>query len=101
QRDCDGIENQDIQFMLQGLRNGCPVHVRAQDDDRVATLRSNGTDHVSYLGRSYLSEREIIAQAEMSLGMTGNTFTRPNLAYAQLHIVGIGRHEANPLRAPR
>ena len=35
----------------------------------------------------------------MALGMTGNALTRPNLADTPLHIVGIGRHEANPLRA--
>jgi hypothetical protein len=37
----------------------------------------------------------------MPLGMTGNASTGPNLADAQLHIVGIGRHKANPLRTTR
>jgi hypothetical protein len=32
----------------------------------------------------------------MPLGMTGNTFTSPNLADTQLHVIGIGRYEANP-----
>jgi hypothetical protein len=61
----------------------------------------NGTDLVGDLGRSYLREREVIAQAQMSLHMTSNARACPNALDTQLHIVHVRRLEANAVRSTR
>ena len=100
QRDRDGVEHGDTELPFERGRQRGAVEIGTEDDDGIGALRRDRADHVGDRRGRDLAEGKIVAQAEMPLGVRGDPLLGPDIADTPLHVVRIGRDQADAACAP-